>query len=92
MKDLGAISGSREPSPSSTGLIGSRFDPERICAEIRRIAERVDHYRDSHGDHIEFVADGAVSRALHELADVFGAIAMETRRAETGNTDSVAKP
>jgi hypothetical protein len=43
LQDLGAISGSREPSPSSTGLGPSGFDPERV--EI--LARRCEHTQEA---------------------------------------------
>jgi hypothetical protein len=43
-QDLGALSGSREPSPSSTGLGPSGFDPERIECHGLDTPERVCFY------------------------------------------------
>jgi hypothetical protein len=126
-QDLGALSGSREPSPSSTGLGPSGFEPERyglsegaarallkhtrldgplaeeflgtddaeelwFCSMLRatsggkRLCARIAWTNGINGHTNYSYTLTEVGRALRN------AIAMETRRSETGNTDSVAKP
>jgi hypothetical protein len=157
---MGAIPGSREPDPCSTGSGPSSFDPERwassrfarllrdLKADGGELALRAGHCIDDLADAIEGMCfqfgghtskDGEAAICTMGLSDLEGAFdllgwdephqtpevtcdepgcdhwstcgtatsdgyrhtcykhsphasAMETRRAETGNTDSVAKP
>ena len=96
-RDMGALSGSREPSPNGLGPPG--FDPARI-AERLTAQQRRDLLASD--DRVWWSADGRVSNAMHRkglieaptwsgcaLFTPLGksvrreAIATETRRAET---------
>jgi hypothetical protein len=96
MKNLGAISGSREPSPSYTGLGPSGFDPERkaIALWLRKEASFARHAQGAAAERGEKLYRMGEKDAYLLAADAIErgdyAIAMETRRAET--TGSVAKP
>jgi hypothetical protein len=95
-QDMGAIPGSREPSPSSTGLGPSGFDPERVeiyakgCqAIIERLENNEPLFYAQTIEQLEQRHDRLADEVLNIAGMVRGlveAIAMEARQGGDGET------